>query len=68
MKTAIDKSSKIAQMKYVVQCYISDMTGASVRVKDFTYQQLELAFENACRFYNGILPVPDNGLYFDYTV
>lgn len=61
------KSSKTAMMKYVVQCYISDMRGIVIVISDFTSDQLESTFAKACAFYGNILPVPDNGRYEDYV-
>jgi hypothetical protein len=61
----------IAQMKYVVQCYISDMKGQVVKIQDYKseadFWALEYAYTKACEFYNDVLPVPDNGRYEDYT-
>lgn len=67
MKTEIIKSDRIAKMKFVVQCYISDVKGAVVRISEYSFEQLEAAYIQACKFYNGVLPVPDNGHYEDYT-
>lgn len=64
----LTKSNRIAQMKYVVQCYISDVKGQVVKVSTFTNDQLESAYAKACEFYGEILPVPDNGRYEDYTI
>jgi nickel-dependent lactate racemase len=62
------KSSEIAKMKYVVQCYVSDKKGIVMSIADFTQDQLESAFQKACEFYNDVLPVPDNGRYQDYVL
>lgn len=63
----IIKSNKVAQMKYVVGCYISDKTGRVVRINDYTAEQLEYAYQVACEWYGAILPCPDNGRYEDYV-
>jgi hypothetical protein len=65
--TALINSSTVAQMKYVVQCFISDKTGRVVRISEYTPEQLEAAYVKACEFYGAVLPVPDNGRYEDYV-
>jgi hypothetical protein len=64
----VTKSNLIPQMKYVVQCYISDKTGASIRINEFTFEQLKSAYYSAYEYYGGVLPVPDSGRYEDFTV
>lgn len=58
----------IAQMKYVIQCYISDMRGSWIRISNYDIDKLKLAYEKACEFYGAVLPVPDKGRYEDYTI
>lgn len=57
-----------AQMRYVVQCFISDQTGRVVRIKEYTTEQLMFAYQKAVAFYGDVLPVPDNGNYQDYVL
>lgn len=59
--------NEIAKMKYVVQCYISDVTTKVVMISDFTMEQLEFAYAKACEYYGPVLPCPDNGRYQDYV-
>lgn len=72
MENAVTKTSIIDQMRYVVQCYISDTKGQVVRIENYKTEEdfwaLEYAYTKACEFYNDILPVPDNGRYIDYVV
>lgn len=55
-------------MKYVVQCYISDKTGQSIKIADFTSDQLNAAYAKACQFYGDLMPRPDSGRYEDYSL
>lgn len=54
------------KMRYVVTCYISDMTGRVVRIQNYTTEQLMFAYQKACEWYGDVLPVPDNGNYAQY--
>lgn len=58
----------LAKMKYVVQCYISDKTGQSIKIADFTSDQLNAAYAKACQFYGDLMPRPDSGRYEDYSL
>jgi len=68
---AVTATNIIHQMKYVVQCYISDMTGQVVNIQDYKSESdfwaLEYAYTKACEFYGDVLPVPDNGNYSLYV-
>jgi hypothetical protein len=64
---SIEQSNQVAKMKYVVTCFISDKTGRVVRISDYTFEQLEFAYRQACEWYGNVLPVPDNGRYQDYV-
>lgn len=62
----------VDKMRYVVQCFISDSTGRSVKVARYKSEQdfwaLEFAYTKACEFYGDKLPCPDNGCYQDYVL
>jgi len=55
-------------IRYVVQCYISDKTGKVVTIDKFTVEQILFAYRKAVEYYKGVLPVPDNGEYKNYTL